>query len=367
MSASFYHPFYLILITILTFAVMKDYVRWKYINYANHYYSKNNHAIFLAIFLIFFIGLRPVDEKYFVDMYMYDHSYYTMYFGERFWFNWDTENYLFDNFIAWMGSMKIEVEYFFLIMALIYFGCMLWACWKLFPKDSLLTFLMYLGAFSTFSFGTNGIKAGVAASLFLIALAYYKDNKIVAVLFLWLSLGFHHSMLAPVVAFVIAHFYKNPKAYLSAWFMCLLLAAVHVTFFMNLFSGFTDDHGASYLEEETEDVIRNVSGFRPDFILYSAVPIIVGYLLISTKQITNKTYHFLWSVYTLTNCVFLLCTYGSFINRIAYLSWLMLPFVLLYPFTNIRWSNRQNQYLKYVVFGHLGFTLFMFFIYGNLR
>ena len=117
MPASLYHPLYLVLITLLTFYVMKDYVRRGHIHYIN-YYSKKNLAFIIAVFLTIFIGLRPVDELYFVDMYMYDHSYYTMYYGERFWFNWDTENYLFDNLIAWMGSMRIEVEYFFFIMAL---------------------------------------------------------------------------------------------------------------------------------------------------------------------------------------------------------------------------------------------------------
>lgn len=344
---------------------MKDYVKWSYF-FIDHNYSKKGFAFLLAILLTLFIGLRPVDQEYFVDMYSYDHSYYFSYYGANFFFSWDTENFIFDNLFAWMGSQKIESYVVFFLISAVYYLCMLLACIKLFPKDTLLAFIVYLGAFSSFSFGTNGIKAGAAASLFLVALAYYKTNKIIPIFFLWLSLGFHHSMLAPVVAFIIAHFYKNPKAYLFAWFVCLLMAAIHVTFFMEFFSGFTDEHGASYLEEGTEHMIRKVSGFRPDFILYSAIPIVIGYFLITTKKIESKTYHFLWCTYTLTNCVFLLCTYGSFINRIAYLSWLMLPFVLLYPFTNIKWSNRQNQYLKYVVFGHLGFTLFMFFIYGNL-
>lgn len=367
MPASFYHPIYLVFITTLTIIVMNNYVNKAYIynNYINN--SKKYHAFIIAVLLIIFIGLRPVDELYFVDMYMYNHSYHTMYYGERFWFNWDTENIIFDNLIAWMASLKIDVTYFFLLMAFIYFGCMLWACMKLFPKDSILAFVVYLGALSTFSFGTNGIKAGVAASIFLVALAYSKENKTMAILFLLLSIGFHHSMLAPIVAFVVAYFYKKPKTYLYGWLFCLLSAILHITIFMNFFSGFTDEHGAEYLNEETENAVLNVSGFRPDFILYSAIPIFIGYYLINTKKIKDKTYHFLWCVYTLTNCVFLLCTYGSFINRIAYLSWLMLPFVLLYPFTNIMWSKQQGDYLRYVVFGHLGFTLFMNFIYGNLR
>lgn len=366
MPASYYQTFYFIIVTIFTFIVMSRFIKRGILYYYKHANSDFTIALCFAIFLILWIGLRPVSGRYFVDMAGYDFQYSTLY-NSPFNFDWNTDNFLFDNLMAWMASLKIDITFFFLLMAFIYFGCILWACIILFPKDFLLAFVVYLGALSTFSFGTNGIKAGAAASLFLVALAYFKNNKIIAILFLWLSLGFHHSMLVPITAFVIAFFYKKPKVYLYGWLFCLLLAALHITFFMNFFSSFTDEHGAEYLNEETEDAVLNVSGFRPDFILYSAIPIFIGYYLINTKKIKNKTYHFLWCVYTLTNCVFLLCTYGSFINRIAYLSWLMLPFVLLYPFTNIMWSKQQGDYLKYVVFGHLGFTLFMFFIYDNLR
>lgn len=364
MSATLYRPIYFILVTLLTIIIVYKYPS-SYIKFRYRDVSYQSQTLLLATFMILFIGLRPISG-WFTDMRGYEHTY-NVYYGTRFWFDKDADNFIFDNLIVWMASQEIDIVFFFFLFSLIYFGCMVWASIKLFPRDSLLSFIMYLGAFSTFSFGTNGIKAGAAASLFLVALAYFKEKRILAILFLWLSLGFHHSMLVPITAFVIAFFYKKPKAYLYGWLFCLLLAALHITFFMNLFSSFTDEHGAGYLDVETEDAVLNVSGFRPDFILYSAVPIFVGYFLINTKKIKDKTYHFLWCVYTLTNCVFLLCTYGSFINRIAYLSWLMLPFVLLYPYTNINWSKQQNEYLRYIIWGHLGFSLFMFFIYDNLR
>lgn len=106
-----------------------------------------------------------------------------------------------------------------------------------------------------------------------------------------------------------------------------------------------------------------VSGFRPDFIIYSAIPIFLGEYLVRKLQIDSEEYDFLWKVYVATNAVFLLCTYASYINRIAYLSWLMYPFVLVYPFLNEDLGEKQYSYLKYVVYGHLGFTLFMSFIY----
>lgn len=357
MLAELYQYVYLIIVIILTFSVMSSYNRVVSINLRR---THNNQLILLTLFLIVAIGLRPISWV-FADMWNY-HQDYQFLLGDTYDYGFDTNNFLFDNMLPFFATNGIPEEFYFLLIATIYFGCMAWACAKIFPRDALLAFVVYLGAFSTFSFGTNGIKAGAAASIFLLALAY-REKKWMAILFLWLSLGFHHSMLAPIVAYVIANFYKDSKYYLWAWIVCLLLSAAHVTFFMSLFSGFTDEQGAGYLSLSTE---KTVSGFRPDFILYSAVPIFIGYNLIKKQYVVSEFYNFLWCTYTMTNCVFLLCIYGDYINRIAYLSWLMYPIVLLYPFVNTEWKSHPNvskRYLKYAVYGHLGFTAFMSFFY----
>lgn len=359
MFAPYYQTIYLIIVIILTFTVMSSYGR---IGVNSIRKSDNSKVLFLALFLIIAIGLRPVSGLYFVDMANYN-SYYNVIYGQPFVLSLEVDNFIFDNVFSWFASQMIPVEYFFLFIAAIYFGCVAWACVKIFLNDSLLAFIVYLGAFSTFSYGTNGIKAGAAASIFLLALAY-RNNKPLAVFFLWASLGFHHSMLAPIVAYVVAYFYRQPKAYLWAWIICLLLAAAHVTLFMSLFVGYSSEHEAEYLTTNSYD--KSVSGFRPDFILYSAVPIFLGYQFMRKRYVVSDYFNFIWCVYTATNCVFLLCTYGDFINRIAYLSWLMYPIVLLYPFVNTEWPNHPNtskRYLKYAVYGHLGFTAFMTFIY----
>ena len=357
MIAAFYQYIYLIVVWILTVSTVNQYYRTnRYLDRRKD--SSNVQTFWILIILIFVIGLRP-NSYVFVDHMNY-YVEYQSHYGNPAYYSHDTENFLFDNILPFFSSNKIPVEFYFLLIAAIYFSGIAWASRKMFPNDTLLAFVMYLGAFSTFTYGTNGIKAGAAASIFLVALSY-RNNLKVCIPILWVSLGFHHSMLAPIVAFVVAYFFKKPKWYLYGWLFCLLLAAAHITYFQSLFSGFTDEHGASYLVAGRKDAA--VSGFRPDFILYSAIPIFIGYYLITKRYIQSKYYNFLWCTYTLTNCVFLLCTYGSFINRIAYLSWLMYPFVLLYPFVNAYWSNRQSRYLRYVVYGHLGFTLFMDFIY----
>ena len=365
LSAALYQTIYLFIVLTMTLFVMQRYAFVDFSEEDRSLVYNNRLAQLLTLFLVLFIGLRPISGLYFVDMGSYAASYRAFHWGRSFLFNWDTDNLIFDNLYAYMGSLKIPVDYFFLLMASIYFICIMVACRKLFPNDVLLSLLVYLGAFSTFSYGTNGIKAGTAASIYLLALAY-RENRWLSFFPLLVSIGFHHSMVVPVVAFVLVSLYRNPKYYLVGWLFCLFLAAIHVTDLMTFFSGFTDEHGAHYLDANVKDVVHKVSGFRPDFILYSAIPIFLGYYLINSKKMESDTYNFLWCTYTMTNCVFLLCTYGTFINRIAYLSWLMYPIVLIYPFLNADLGYYHNRYLRYVVYGHLGFTLFMMFvIYAN--
>jgi len=366
LSAALYQTVYLLIVLSMTVLVMQRYAIVDFTEREDYPVFRNGIAWALTSFLVLFVGFRPLSGRYFVDMSAYAASYKALLWGRPFHFKWDTDNVIFDNLFALYGAQKIPIEYFFLLIACIYFVCMAVACRKLFPNDVLLSLLVYLGALSTFSYGTNGIKAGAAASIFLLALAYW-ENKWVSIPVLLVSIGFHHSMIVPVVAFLIAYFYRNPHVFIGGWLLCLFLAAIHVTGFMTFFSGFADEQGALYLDTKVKNAVLYVSGFRPDFILYSAIPIFIGYYYIRNKIIESDTYIFLWCTYTLTNCVFLLCTYGTFINRIAYLSWLMLPFVLIYPFLNADLGFYHNRYLKYAVYGHLGFTLFMAFYYSYLR
>lgn len=354
LAASSYYYVYLAVFTIITFVVMNSYSQ---VDLSDRYRQSSSQvflAVLVTIFVVLFIGFRPISGV-FVDMGGYAMQYNRM-LGAHFFFNLDTENLIFDNIIPFMASKMIPINIFFLVIALVYFGCMFWACHRLFPQDTLLALLCCLVAFSTFTYGTNGIKAGMATSLFLLAVAY-RDKLWISIPLAIFTLGIHHSMLLVIVAYFCVLFVKHPKWYFIIWALSFCAAALHITWFQHYFAGFTDEHGASYLLSS-----RN-SGFRIDFIIYSAVPVIIGYWMIFKNNLYSRTYDIILNLYLLTNSVWMLCMYANFTNRIAYLSWFLYPVVLLYPFVNLCWSEEQNKYLKYVVYGHLGFTLFMTFIY----
>ena len=350
-----YYPIYLIVLAVITLLVARQYSFYPSERLEEGEVESPTKSVVLLFAVTLFIGLRPIDGHAFVDM-----GGYAMDWGAWnegiFHFSFERENFLFDNLRAFMSTAGMPVEWFFMLIAIIYFGAMWVAVRRVFPNDTLFVFLICLVSFSTFSYGTNGIKAGAAASLFLVALAYH-DNLKISIPMAVISWGFHHSMIVVLLAYLCVRIYRNPKAYFALWIFSFLMGMLHITFFQNFFAGFLDDHSAEYLDSEWG------SGFRIDFILYSVAPILAGYWVVFKKEIESEEYKVILCLYTFVNALWLLCIYASYTNRLAYLSWFMYPIVLIYPFLKLECGDRQFHTAKQVGYAHLAFTLFMYFIY----
>lgn len=364
--AQFYYPIYLFVVTLITYNLYGKYKLRVANESIREIYSQDFLCLFLAVMMTLFIGLRPVSSAYFGDMANYVQWYHTFWEGVPFEFDSETENIIFDNWWALWGSLELGTESFFVISAGIYFIGTYLFCRKVFPNDTLFAFVSFLAAFSTFSYATNGFKAGNAATIFLLAMAY-KDKLIISIPLLLLSLGFHHSMKLPIVAFIVVLLYKKPETYIYLWGLCVLISLAHITWFQNLFAQISADngdaHGADYLLANDKNGWGGKSGFRYDFVIYAAMPVLVGYYAIFKKKIESKNYNFILNLYLLLNSVWMLCMYAEFTNRIAYLSWFMYPFVLIYPFLNESWWPNKYQLLSKILLYHLGFTLFMQIVY----
>lgn len=341
-----------------------------------NYTISDGIGLFLCIALTLLIGLRPLEHGM-ANQWGDTSNYYSGYLlreGGIFELDTTPYEYIWNNLFNFFAANSFGLTPLFVICDAIYFGCTYAACRKWFPHDSLAAFLVFLSAFSTYSYSFNGVRAGVAAALFVLALAYY-DRKLLSIFLIFCSYGFHHSMQVPIAAYVLTLFYKNPKWYFYGWAFCVLMAILHVGFFQNLFMGYTDESGAGYLKGSTsEDVILDQGGFRPDFLLYSAMPVLIGYKIVMKEKLkVSKLYSSLLHIYLCTNGIWCLCMYAGFSNRIAYLSWFLYPFVLIYPFLkedlrNTLFLGTRNQYAMFakVMMYHLYFTLFMELVYYKL-
>jgi hypothetical protein len=353
--AEYYQYIYLAIITIMTMIYVARYTRTLWGN-------SESGALIYTIFMILFIGFRPISH-YFGDMPGYAYSMDDNRFADIP-VTWDN-NYIFYPMMTFLATIGASRQTPIIILAAINFISTFIAFNKIFPKNVFLAMLVFFGAFSTFGAATNGLKAGCAAALFLVALAY-REKRLISILFLILSLGFHHSMQLPIAAYLVCYFYKNTRVFLYFWGMCLIIAIAHITSIMALFASYTDETGSNYLLTEAGSLYSEFNGhlgFRYDFVIYSVIPIVLGYYAIFKKKLVSNEYQFMLNVYILTNAIWMLCMYANYTNRIAYLSWLMYPVLILYPFMNMEWGINANKHLTYAVYGHLGFTLFMTLIY----
>lgn len=363
------------MLIIVTYFTINQYYKYKYYINNNSLSQENDSDILglgLCLFFIILIGLRPMGPGIgwqWGDSSVYNSSYILL-SGSKFRFNINATNFIWDNLFRFWASNKLGISSLFLIGDALYFGCTYLACKKWFPNDTLPAYLTFLGAFSTYSYSYNGVKAGIAGAIFILGIAYY-ENKWLSVALVLISWGFHHSMQLPVAAYFITFFFKNPKWYIYGWFLCVLMAFLHISFFQNLFADMSDEVGAGYLSGSGDGSDGTVGGFRLDFVLYSAVPVWIGYnIIINEQRQVSNLYSTFLNLYLCANGIWMLCMYANFNNRIAYLSWFMYPFVLIYPFLKedltgcfFLKGEGQHAFFSKVLAYHLGFTLFMSLIF----
>ena len=367
----FYQYLILFIASLVTY---RQYQIYKVGNFNPALVNKPSSSGFLPLLvlgLILMIGLRPMDNMgwQWVDSANYYHSY-LLQEGVPFFWDFGSTDKIWDNLFRFWAAHRIGISGLFLLGDALYFGCTYLACKKWFPHDTLAAYIVFLGAFSTYSYSFNGVRAGIAGAIFLWGLAYY-EKKALSIFLVLISWGFHHSMQLPVAAYVLTLFFKSPKWYFYGWALCALMAVGHVSFFQNLFASMTDEQGQGYLDVNQIGDFGGTGGFRLDFLLYSAMPVWIGYkLVLKDKVKVSKSYLSLLSMYLCTNAVWMLCMYASYTNRIAYLSWFMYPFVLVYPFLKedlrgalfLKGKSQYRIFAK-VMWYHLAFTLFMDLIF----
>ncbi len=366
-----------------------------------HYSSSNNcdkllttgsmvPALLLTIFLVIFIGLRPVHWIY-GDTMTYARTYtrISSEYGE---IDWHAE-WLFSVIRTWCKSMGFTVSGFFIVVEAGYLGFMFWAYKKALWENVWFAMMFALSAYSTFSYGVNGMRNGLACSIITLAVVFAaKDKKIiVAGVLCFLAMGIHKSTLLPIVATVVAlYVIKKPKFALWFWLISIPLSLVAGGPISNIFMsmGF-DDRATSYMSGDNMQYGNfSHTGFRWDFLAYSAMPVwLIWHVVKRTEQKrlemgiektteeeesgvygagimadaeSMRVFNVLSVVYLLTNAFWVMVIKAAFSNRFAYLSWFIYPLVLAYGVIRLHIWEDQDKKAGLILLGHAAFTLFMY-------
>lgn len=253
---------------------------------------------------------------------------------------------------------NLPTRLFFLICATLYITPVAIFSRRLSKKYAFLIFLMFTASMSFLGAGANIMRNGLASSLLLLAFVNYK-KLIYFVLFAILAISMHKSVMLPLVAFIIARIFHKSKWYIALWAIALPLS-----FFIKdtlttwlLGSEFFAERVEGYLLNDAADMdLFSHTGVRYDFILYSMVPIVVGGYFILKKNFEDKFYSILYATYLLSNSFWIIINDVPFSDRFAYLSWFIMPVLIIYPFL---FSNIKMRYSKIalVLILQISFTL----------
>lgn len=325
-------------------------------------------AFILLIFVSLYMGLRDTKSLIFGDTIGYtigylnhDISYDDAKRGEIVW--------TFFTDICYKAGLSVKA--WFVLIDFIYAGCMFLTCKKLLRENIYVAMLFMVSAFSFFSYGVNGLRNGIACSLFMLAMSCYifsYKGKIAALILCILGFYIHKSIMLPIVTFLVSYYLvRKLKWALFFWLFSIVLSLTVGNQFAILVEpilGFDERLNDYFNAAQDTDVMKGFSstGFRWDFLLYSAIPILLGYYVVFIKKVYNRFYHILLNTYILANAFWIIVIQASFSNRFAYLSWFLYPLVLAYPLLKFPLWENQGKNVGMILCGHIFFTYFMWIV-----
>lgn len=369
--ASYYFFVYWFVVMLITFSkyyntrLLKGY---SVINQKDYYIP----LIIFSVFYILFFGLRPVsyafgDTTIYADGYKVMQSYgvYSMTFqkdgsvdvSESVGSDW-----LFYS-VMFLCAKVMSVNFFFLIVMYFYITMMFWGCRNLDYKHGATLMLFCIGAFSFYGYSVNGIRNGVACSFVILALARFcKGEKLWPAILSFAAIGCHKSAALPVVCMLFTYYVNRPKYLYIVWIGSIILSLAVGEYLSNMLTllGF-DDRLAENLQSGADVAdswgVEMESRFRWDFLLYSSVPIILGWYTIFKRKIYNNTYLLLLGTYMYANAFWVILIRSLFSNRFAYLSWFLYPIVLAYPLLNFPvFKTQHSKKTAWVLLAHFMLT-----------
>lgn len=315
---------------------------------------KNQIGIFLLVVVLAYMGLRPVSFA-FGDMGIYAREFKLFLYGKLPTYEHDV---LFE-FIMYNFSKLGSAGAFFFFCAMLYIIPLYYASKALFRDYWYYSFLILIASFSFWAFGTNGIRNGIATSLFLLALT--RKNLAIQLLLFLAIVFIHKSSMLIILTFFMVKYIKNPNLYFAFWFLVIPLSLALGSFWENFFLGlgFGEEAKLNAYLGEFDQVNAGVElkiGFRWDFLLYSASGVFAAWYYVVKREYKDQYYLQLVNMYLFLNGLWILVIRSNYSNRFAYLSWFMLGLIIIYPLLKNKLFEKQHLMVGKIIAVYFLFT-----------
>lgn len=319
--------------------------------------------LLLCLGLTFWIGFRPISGEAFGDTANYALEYAKMIPGQIS-VDWGGE-WLWQWLMNGCKALGLSINVFFTIVAAGYVLSAFWAVYRFMPNDPMLGIVFLLNSLMFFPFGVNGIRNGLACHFVLLGISFLLDDRWVSGLLISLfALGIHRSTMLPLAAVFAGIFVTRDLRYVVAfWIASIFISLVAGGAVAQVFTGLGfDDRMTQYVT--TSDLSQfSRTGFRWDFLLYSALPVGMAWYVCIHKNFQDNWYNVLCTVYCLCNAFWIMVIRSSFSNRFAYLSWFLYPIIIAYPLVNMPIREDQDQFTGWILLAYAAFSVFMWFVF----
>lgn len=302
---------------------------------------------FLAIFTVIYIGFRPISSV-FVDMTAYAGAFDLVQKGADYAMSTDTG---FNTFLTLSANLVSKPVFFFLCSLLyvipVYIACRRWS-----NSHWPLLFVAFLGSFSFWAYGVNGIRHGIATSLLIFAFSI--ASRWPSLVVSGLAISFHKSVMLPAIGYYLASTRINISWFFRFWMLAIPLSLILGGFWESLIAGIglggEDDRLTAYLSAST--LGSSFGKFRWDFLLYSGCGVAAGYFYTYVSKFDDLFYKKILGAYLFSNAIWILIIRANFSNRFAYLSWFIMAFVIFYPLAkaNIFQTNSATTGLLLILY-----------------
>lgn len=335
-------------------------------------YKRESYSplIIFTVFYVLFFGFRPISMAFWDTV-----NYNTIFQMMQTYGTMDAElpeevdsDWIFYHFMFFCSQI-VDIYCFLAIIMYFYVVMMLNGCKKIDPWHGSTLMIFCIGAFSFYWYSVNGIRNGVACSFVILALgSVCRGQRIWPIILSFIAIGCHKSTALPLACMFFTYFVRNPKYMFYAWIGAIGVSLLLGEAITSLFSLLSYDErladigkSSEAIAEEWGEIMEN--RFRWDFLLYSAMPILLGWYTLFVRKVYNNTYLMLLGTYMYANLFWIIVIRDVFSNRYAYLSWFLYPIVLAYPLLNLPvFEKNHSQKTAWILMAHFGFTTLMWLL-----
>lgn len=317
-------------------------------------YSNNAEKIILQylgggyiLFVFLLIAFRPIGNIGFTDSQMYIN-----------WFNNSKYNNIVNTkdigfgLLIFFCSKIMTVRMFFIFCTIISFVLILIISFKIAKEKYFLFVLTFFLLIYFWNHQVFTIRQGLAGMLFLLGVLNFQKN--IKFIFCLLAISFHKSFLLPVLCFYFVNNFINSTCYLCFWFLVMILC-----YFFGQNSSWLIYRIQEY-SPQIDFYFNELSYFfRWDIVAYSFIFILVGAYYKYYKKYDEYFYTMVYNLYVFSNTLIMVIHpfLDGFVHRFAYLSWILIPFIVFMPIFKRKESG--FNYISYSL-GLISFYIFIF-------